>query len=310
MLRNSTATYAHHDKVRETSIMTMIHVKPRAITQQVTYNLRWLETEGREINLSGIAVSSEGQIAVCDQGNNRLILLNEDGVFRETIGRSGRENGGVVLTRWSGVQQKQPSVCFPTMETIAFRCTITELENLALLSVLAAPVMGQLAFPSGLSVDDNENIIVSDWGNNRVQVFDERGNFKLKFSSHAAFCGKSLGCLDQESGLSEPQHCISFKNSYFMADGSANCVKVFNESGMFLHNIGCMDSPQGLTISDRDILCVCDSNKNCIRLYYLDGKIITNFPNLNWPMYLANGKNGEVFVTERGTCQVTVLKLP
>ncbi|KAL9979312.1 hypothetical protein ACROYT_G016960 [Oculina patagonica] len=287
----------------------MIHVKPRPITQKRTYNLRWLESNSQEINLSGIAVSSEGQIAVCDQGCNRLIILNEDGVFKETIGRSGRDQGEFSLP--DGVAYNKNNHLLVS-DYGNHRIQMYDERGGKFCSTFGTggSADGQLNFPCGLSVDDNGNVIVSDWGNKRVQVFDERGHFKFKFSSHATSCDKSLGCRDSLSGMIEPQHCIAFKNSFFVSDSSDNCVKVFNEFGMFLYNFGCMDSPQGLMISDRDILCVCDSNNGCINLYYLDGDFITNFPSLSWPMYLAKGKNGEVFVTERGACQVTVLKLP
>ena len=285
----------------------MIHVKPRPITQKGAYELRSLETEAQEVILSGIAVSSEGQIAVGDQGHNRLIILNEDGVFKETIGRGGRQEGEFSLP--DGVAYNKNNHLFVSdYGNHRIQMYDHRAGKFCFTFGTGGSADGQLNFPCGLSVDDNENIIVSDWGNKRVQVFDVRGHFKFKFSSHATFCEKSwLSC---QSGMIEPQHCIRFKNLFFVSDASENCVKVFDENGIFLYNFGSLDSPQGLAINDREILCVCDPNSNCINLYYLDGNFITNFPNLNWPMYLANGKSNEIFVTERGACQVTVLKLP
>ena len=34
-----------------------------------------------------------------------------------------------------------------------------------------------------------------------------------------------------------------------------------------------------------EILCVCDSINNGVQLYYPDGELNFNFPQLNWPMY-------------------------
>ena len=289
----------------------MIHVKPRPITQKTTYKLRGLDTDAQEMNLSGIAASSDGQIAVCDQGNNRLIILNEDGVFKETIGRSGREKGEFSLP--DGVAyNKNNHLLVSDYGNHRIQMYDQRAGRFSFTFGTGGSADGQLNFPCGLSVDDNGNIIVSDWGNKRVQVFDERGHFKFKFTSHATvFCEKSqLGCRDSRSGMTEPQHCIAFKNLFFASDSSENCVKVFNESGTFRYKFGSMDSPQGLLISDCEILCVCDSNSGCVNLYHLDGNFITNFPSLSLPMYLAKGKNSEVFVTERGACQVAVLKLP
>lgn len=289
----------------------MIHVKPRSITQEVTYNLRWLESEGRDVNLSGIAVNSQGEIAVCDQGCDRLIILNEDGIFKETIGGSGKEKGALSLP--DGIAyNKSNHLLVSDYGNHRIQLYDHRAGKFSFSFGSGGSADGQLNFPCGLSIDENENVIVSDWGNKRIQVFDESGNFKFKFSSHATsttFRGKSLGCLDTP-GISEPQHCIAFKNFYFMTDGCENCVKVFDESGTFVYNVGCMNSPQGLAVTESEILCVCDSNNNCLQLFYPDGNFITNFTNLNWPMYLAKGLNGEIFVSERRTCQVTVLKLP
>ena len=44
----------------------MVHLNPNPVTPKITYKLHWLETEAHGVNLSGIAVSSEGQIAVAD----------------------------------------------------------------------------------------------------------------------------------------------------------------------------------------------------------------------------------------------------
>ena len=289
----------------------MIQVKPRSITLKESYKLRWLETEGTQLDLSGIAVNSEGDIAVCDQGYNRVILLGKEGTFKEPIGQSGSKKGEFILPD-GVVYSKNNHLFVSDYGNHRIQMYDHRTGKFCFTFGTGGSADGQLKFPSGLSADGNGNIIVSDWGNNRVQVFDERGHFKFKFSSHATSCYRStLGCHDSRSGLIEPQHCIAFNNSFFVSDSGENCVKVFNENGTFLYNFGHMDSPQGLLITEREILCVCDSNNNCINLYYLDGNFITNFPSLNWPMYIAKGKrDGEVFVTERGTCQVSVLKLP
>ena len=289
----------------------MIQVKPRSITLKESYKLRWLETEGTQLDLSGIAVNSEGDIAVCDQGYNRVILLGKEGTFKEPIGQSGSKKGEFILPD-GVVYSKNNHLFVSDYGNHRIQMYDHRTGKFCFTFGTGGSADGQLKFPSGLSADDNGNIIVSDWGNNRVQVFDERGHFKFKFSSHATSCYRStLGCHDSRSGLIEPQHCIAFNNSFFVSDSGENCVKVFNENGTFLYSFGHMDSPQGLLITEREILCVCDSNNNCINLYYLDGNFITNFPSLNWPMYIAKGKrDGEVFVTERGTCQVSVLKLP
>lgn len=286
----------------------MIHVKTRSITRKASYNLRWLEAEGRDVNLSGIAVNSKGEIAVCDQGCDRLIILNEDGTFKETIGSSGTEKGNLSLP--DGIAyNKSDHLLVSDYGNHRIQLYDCRVGKFCFSFGSGGSADGQFYFPCGLSIDEHDNIIVSDWGNKRVQVFDERGDFKLSFSSQATFGGKKLG-FGESPKLSEPQHCIAFKNLYFMTDGCANCVKVFDESGTFLYNIGCMNSPQGIAVIESEILCVCDSNNNCVNLYYPDGTSVSSVSDLTWPMYLANGSNREIFVSERGACQITALNCP
>ena len=36
---------------------------------------------------------------------------------------------------------------------------------------------GQFNAPTGLAVDAQDNILVADWGNSRIQIFDSQGSF-------------------------------------------------------------------------------------------------------------------------------------
>ena len=44
---------------------------------------------------------------------------------------------------------------------------------------------GQFNAPTGLAVDAQDNILVADWGNSRIQIFDSQGSF-LSFVNTAA----------------------------------------------------------------------------------------------------------------------------
>jgi DNA-binding beta-propeller fold protein YncE len=63
---------------------------------------------------------------------------------------------------------------------------------------------GQFQGPSGLSIDANDNIYVTDKNNNRIQIFTSDGQFLTKFGETGSGDGQLSGPegvgVDKESG--------------------------------------------------------------------------------------------------------------
>ena len=132
----------------------------------------------------------------------------------------------------------------------------------------------QLYHPSGVTYLNNNEILIADQGNHRIQRADvQTGTVVRTFGKYGASKGEFSNpvdvCLDEQhrivvtelknhriqvmtqegetitmlgdSGpekLNHPTSCIPYKNMFFVAELGNSCIKVFDQSGTFLYKFG------------------------------------------------------------------------
>ncbi|CAB1333299.1 unnamed protein product, partial [Coregonus sp. 'balchen'] len=74
---------------------------------------------------------------------------------------------------------------------------------------------GQFNAPTGVAVDTNGNIIVADWGNSRIQVFDSTGSF-------LSYINTSADPLYGPQGLT-----LTSDGHVAVADSGNHCFKIY-----------------------------------------------------------------------------------
>ena len=91
-------------------------------------------------------------------------------------------------------------------------------------------------------------------------------------------------------------------------------IKVFDKTGVYIHDIGCEGSsngqfnyPVGLVIDKLNQLIVCDVNNRRLQLFTLSGKFLRKFNgeyfNNNKPWCAALNNNGNLIVADQfGNC--------
>ena len=133
---------------------------------------------------------------------------------------------------------------------------------------------GQLCTPAGLAFLNDDELLVVDDGNGRIQQFNvQTGNFVKSFGKRGTGDGEFTAtqgifisdeghvivadCLNNriqvfdEDGkfmskfgdngpgeLCEPSGCIYHKNKFIVSDSGNHCLKVFGKAGKFLYKIG------------------------------------------------------------------------
>ncbi|KAL9955768.1 hypothetical protein ACROYT_G037144 [Oculina patagonica] len=133
---------------------------------------------------------------------------------------------------------------------------------------------GQFSYPAGVTYLNDDEILVADECNHRIQQFNvQTGNFVKSFGKHGTgegeFKNPESVCMDGEghvvvadfdnnriqvltkdgkplfkfgdSGLERLNHptgCIYHKNMFIVCDCWNHCLKVFDSSGKFLYKIG------------------------------------------------------------------------
>ena len=130
---------------------------------------------------------------------------------------------------------------------------------------------GQFSAPAGVSYVNNNEILIADDGNRRIQHINiQTGTVVESFGKHGAGKGEFNNpvdvCLDDEGRivvtewgnhriqvlsqegetisifgdrgaqeLIKPSSCIPYKDMFLVADGGNGCIKVFDQSGTFLY---------------------------------------------------------------------------
>ena len=207
--------------------------------------------------INDIDVSDKtGTIAASDWRNERIQLFSSEGKFRREIRLDGRPS----------------SVAFTDSGDL-LTLVLESGNNLRLFSEegqLIKQINGKhLDQPRHLSIASDGRIIMSDFTGNKIKVLSPDGNDLLQ-SFSARDCDNSPSCA------------IYRQDKFFVSYYLANCVKVFDKTGVYLHDIRCKESndgqfsyPFGLVIDKYNRLILCDSGNHRLQLFTLDGKFLS-----------------------------------
>ena len=118
-------------------------------------------------------------------------------------------------------------------------------------------------------------ILVSDFGNHRIQVFDSNGHFISTFGSN----GSGSGQFKSPFGLA-----INSKGHIIVSDQENHRIQIFDAGGNFLSTFGSMGKksgqfcyPRGIAVSSYDNIYVCDYFNNRIQIFNSKGIFISEF---------------------------------
>ena len=253
----------------------------------------YFETTGRRIRecflISDIAMSDRtGTIAVADAGNKRIELFSPEGKFLTQV-KLDDEPYSVAFTDCGDlltlVSQKNNKL-HPFSEEGQFIKHINDKH---------------LKKPRHLSIASDGRLIITDETNNEVKVLSPDGNAQL-VSMTAPNCNKCPKCA------------VFHQNKFYVSYPWDHCIKVFDKTGVYLHDIGSKGSndgqlnyPVGLVIDKCNQLIVCDVVNHRLQFFTLSGKFLRELQgeyfNYNRPWYAAVNNNGNLTVAgQSGNC--------
>ena len=140
---------------------------------------------------------------------------------------------------------------------------------------------GEFAAPSGLTYLNDDEILIADTNNNRIQQINiQTGTVVKTFGKKGVGIGEFNDpidvCLDEERRIvvteifsgriqvmsregetisifknigrekfGTPWSCLPYKNKFFVSDSEDRCIKAFDKSGTFLHKFGKLGNQDG-----------------------------------------------------------------
>ena len=148
--------------------------------------------------------------------------------------------------------------------------------------------------PPQLSITSDGRLIITDIASNEIKVLSCDGN-DLPLSFVAPNCDNY------------PARAVYYFDKFYVSYTWAHCVKVFDKTGIYLHEIGCegsndgqFDCPIGLVIDKYNQLVVCDVNNGRLQLFTLRGKFLSKLSDEYFsPHYVSiNNHDNSLFVAD------------
>jgi len=167
---------------------------------------------------------------------------------------------------------------------------------------------GQFQRPMGIAVDQGGNIWVADRENNRIEKFDEAGNFLMQFGA----LGSGNGQFNDPRGIA-----VSSNGTIWVSDIGNRRVQAFNSNGEFIRAITYESfvEPYGLATGPGGVLWVSDPAGHRVYEFSEDGTLIrkaygspnkpTGESEINAPVGLATDSQGNLWVADNGANRIT-----
>ena len=152
--------------------------------------------------------------------------------------------------------------------------------------------LGEIKDPLGVAILPNGDIIITEWGNKRLQIFDN--------------VGKPVALIG--SGQIGPQGiAITLKGNIMVTDAHNKRLEVFSPEGQSLAKwgLGKFFGPCGVAISQNGNCIVTDIAEHAVSIYQGEKKLYKRFGSkgsksdqLHNPLYVATGAENEIYVSD------------
>ncbi|XP_066488985.1 tripartite motif-containing protein 2 [Tiliqua scincoides] len=230
--------------------------------------------KGEFTNLQGVAASTNGKILIADSNNQCVQIFSTDGQFKSrrlsvedlltkiprTKKQTNRQKVHCKRNAHSLLSDQQGMLCDSSSQPNAENQP--KANNGQTQATEAMRDSKVLSGPHFAAVNHNNEIIITDFHNHSVKVFNQEGEFMLKFGSN----GEGNGQFNAPTGVA-----VDSNGNIIVADWGNSRIQVFDGSGSFLSYINTsadpLYGPQGLALTSDGHVVVADSGNHCFKVY-------------------------------------------
>jgi DNA-binding beta-propeller fold protein YncE len=261
----------------------------------------------------GVGVDASGRLLVADTWNDRILLCDDTGKPTAAFGKTGQKKGELLRPR-SVTTDASGNIY--VVDTWNHRVEKFSRDGRFLLTFGSkggpwgydeAP--GKFVYPYGVAVDSKGNILVSDFNNNRIHKFDNRGKFVLMWGIE----GRQDGQFSHPAGVA-----IDKQDRLYVADLGNDRVQrfAFNEKGQAVFDgkwgeegtdPGQFDRPYSVCVDQEGNFYVSDFGNHRIQVFspsgsllYICGKRGSGDGELESPLGAAVDGKGALWVLDWG----------
>lgn len=266
------------------------------------FRMTWGSTgssEGQFKRATGIAVDMNDNIYVTDPGNSRIQKFLADGTFVSQWEKLGSSES-IAVSKLGYIY----CISANTVQKISQSGALVKSWNFSSSTSLQsiAVVPSRL---SGIAVDDNDSIYVSDVQNHRVIKFDDHGQLQAIWGGK----GKANGSFNfrQIAGIA-----LDSSGNILVADYWNYRIQQFNPSGIFLGQWkgfageSNFKFPGDIAIDSKGVVYVTDTRNHRILKFSSNGEYLGQWGNFGRgngefqsPHGIGVDKSGNVYVTDR-----------
>ena len=234
---------------------------------------------GQFNNPYGIAVDTFGNIYVADTGNHRIQIFDSTGrfMFKFGTGTSGTANGefssphGIAVDTAGNIYVAD----LGNHRVQVFDSVGTFLFKIGNATNAAGSADGEFNNPCGITIDPENNIIVTEITNNRIQVFNSTGTFMCKFGS----LGAGTANLNGPQGVA-----VDNTGKILVSDTDNGRIQVLSRTGntisyvrtisSFGTNDSQLSSNRGIAVNADNDIIVANPNNGTVKIFKNDGTFL------------------------------------
>lgn len=289
----------------------MVEVKPPILSPLKSFGSHG-KVDGKFTQPHGVAGSSAGQIVVSDSLKHRIHVFTADGGQILDFGEEGTKDGKLFHPMSIAFDKSQKYILVADSDNNRVQYFDVKTGKFVKKFGSEGSGHGQFNGPCGISVDQKDRVIVTDWNNHRVQVFSPDGKFLFKFGDAG------------NDRLIHPRFALyhDSEERFVVSDTGNDVVKIYDQNGDLLriigrpgHKKGEFCGPRGLAIDKNQNIIVCDFENHRLQVFNIKGVVLNSFGTngkgigqFAFPLSVSVVGGSRVIVSDWGNNRIQIFK--